>query len=54
MCPELKRAISPALKKRMQGKACFNFKSGPGPELIADLEHLIETAFDLWSERKWV
>ena len=24
-CPELLRGMSPALKKRMQGKACFNF-----------------------------
>ena len=26
-CPELVRDLSPALKKRMQGKSCFNFKS---------------------------
>jgi hypothetical protein len=25
MCPELVKTLSPALKKRMQGKACFNF-----------------------------
>ena len=25
MCPELVKTVSPALKKRMQGKACFNF-----------------------------
>ena len=24
-CPELLKGMSPALKKRMQGKACFNF-----------------------------
>ena len=24
-CPELLQGMSPALKKRMQGKACFNF-----------------------------
>jgi hypothetical protein len=26
MYPELLKELSPALKKRMQGKACFNFK----------------------------
>ncbi len=26
-CPELLARISPDLKKRMQGKSCFNFKS---------------------------
>ena len=26
MCPELNRTLSPALKKRKQGKTCFNFK----------------------------
>jgi hypothetical protein len=25
-CPELVKSISPELRKRMQGKACFNFK----------------------------
>ncbi|MDQ2950209.1 MAG: hypothetical protein M3Y27_30440 [Acidobacteriota bacterium] len=54
MCPELMKAISPALKKRMQGKTCFNFKSDPGPELIADLKQLTETSVNRWSERKWL
>src|SRR5207244_11114176 len=25
MCPDLVKTLSPALKRRMQGKACFNF-----------------------------
>ena len=25
-CPELLQSMSPELKKRMQGKSCFNFK----------------------------
>src|SRR5262249_42816868 len=33
MCPALTKSISPALKKRMQGKTCFNFKAQPEPEL---------------------
>src|SRR5437016_10954172 len=31
MCPTLPSTISPALKKRMQGKTCFNFKADPDP-----------------------
>jgi hypothetical protein len=27
MCPELVADLSPALRKQMQGKGCFNFKS---------------------------
>jgi len=54
MCPELTTGISPALKKRMQGKACFNFKAGPEPELIAELKQLTEGAILRWSEKKWV
>lgn len=37
--PSLKAGLSPALKKRMQGKTCFNFKA-PDAELIAELEAL--------------
>jgi hypothetical protein len=54
MCPELTKSISPALKKRMQGKACFNFKSDPEPELIADLQRLTAAGFKLWGEKKWL
>lgn len=54
MCPELTKSISPALKKRMQGKACFNFKNDPEPELIADLQRLTAAAFKLWGEKKWL
>ena len=27
LCPELARELSPVLRKRLQGKACFNFKT---------------------------
>jgi hypothetical protein len=54
MCPELTKSISPALKKRMQGKACFNFKSDPEPELVADLKRLTAAGFNLWREKKWL
>ncbi|MGA9627983.1 MAG: hypothetical protein WBL65_04990 [Bryobacteraceae bacterium] len=54
MCPALAKSISPALKKRMQGKTCFNFKTEPEPELIAALARLTEAAFQQWREQKWV
>ena len=36
MYPELLKDVSPELKKRMQGKSCFNFKKVE-PELFAEL-----------------
>jgi len=39
MYPELLRDISPELKKRMQGKSCFNFKKVE-PELFRELTEL--------------
>lgn len=39
MYPELLQAISPELKKRMQGKSCFNFKKVE-PDLFRELEEL--------------
>jgi hypothetical protein len=54
MSPPLIKSISPALKKRMQGKTCFNFKTEPEPELIASLTRLTEAGFKEWSEKKWV
>ena len=54
MCPELMTGISPALKKRMQGKACFNFKTDPEPELIADLKRLTDAGFKQWVRKKWL
>ena len=43
--PGLLRNISPALKKRMQGKSCFNFAS-LDDELFAELSELTRVAFD--------
>jgi hypothetical protein len=54
MCPEMQKRITPALKKRMQGKACFNFKTQPEPELLADLKRLTADAIKLWGEKKWL
>jgi hypothetical protein len=54
MCPTLTKAISPALKKRMQGKACFNFKNDPEPEQIAALRQLTAAGVKMWAEKKWL
>jgi hypothetical protein len=42
MYPELLQDISPELKKRMQGKSCFNFKKVE-PALFAELAILTRT-----------
>ena len=54
MCPFLTSQISPALKQRMQGKSCFNFKKIPHPDLIAGLEQLTEAGLKLWAEKNWI
>jgi hypothetical protein len=48
MSPTLEKQISPALKKRMQGKTCFNFKTVPDANLIADLKKVTELAAKAW------
>jgi hypothetical protein len=44
MDPSLKDGLSPALRKRMQGKACFNFTTVE-PALVKELEKLTKRAF---------
>jgi hypothetical protein len=44
MNPELQKKISPELKARMQGKACFNFKR-PDPALFKELAALTEAGY---------
>ena len=44
MFPELLEEISPELRKKMQGKSCFNFKK-PDAELFAQLRMLTERGF---------
>ena len=39
--PDMLDTISPDLKKRMQGKSCFNFKK-PDPPLFEELSNLID------------
>ena len=54
MSPKLKGLISPELKKRMQGKSCFNFKTVPPPETVAELRRLTEAALVEWARLEWL
>ena len=45
MNPKLQEAVSPELRKRMQGKSCFNFTS-VDPGHIAELKKLTKAGFD--------
>lgn len=51
--PEMLKHISPALKKRMQGKSCFNFTTIDGP-LLAELAALTETCFKKFENAKMI
>ena len=54
MNQSLSGTISPALRKRMQGKACFNFKTVPDAELLTELERLTDAGFQSFKQQKWV
>jgi hypothetical protein len=54
MCPELIKLITPGLKKRMQGKSCFNFKTAPEADQLADLKQLTAASVEQWKDRKWL
>ncbi len=46
--------ISPELEKRMHGKSCFNFKTDPAPELVAELKQLTKAGLKQWDANKWI
>jgi len=48
--PVMNALVSPALKKRMQGKTCFNFKS-VDKDLFAELKTLTQAGVDSYRER---
>lgn len=49
--PAMNAQVSPALKKRMQGKTCFNFKS-VDKELFAELKSLTQAGVDSYRKRE--
>jgi hypothetical protein len=48
-CPELVAKLSPALRKRMQGKSCFNF-AAVDEALFAELERVTAETWRLWGK----
>lgn len=54
MNPALQETVSPELKKRMQGKACFNFKKEPEPALLKELAALTKAAIKDSKAKKWI
>lgn len=52
MYPELLKGISPELKRRMQGKSCFNFKKVE-PALFAELAELTRNGFEFFMKREF-
>jgi hypothetical protein len=50
--PEMRKALSPALKKRMQGKACFNF-TAPDAALFKELEPLVKKGAEFFRTADW-
>jgi hypothetical protein len=51
-CPEITVKISPDLKKRMQGKSCFNFKT-PDEKLFNELRKLTKAGFARFTSKKF-
>jgi hypothetical protein len=51
--PELLTGLSPELKKRMQGKSCFNF-SAVDQGLFKELAALTRQGFDQYRREKWL
>ena len=49
MFPDLLKGISPELKKRMQGKTCWNFKK-PEEPLFDELGELVDASFRRFAE----
>jgi len=50
--PELLKDISPELKRHMQGKSCFNFKSVE-PELFKELAALTRKGYDRFQKEEF-
>lgn len=51
MYPDLLKDISPALKKQMQGKSCFNFKKVE-PDLFRELDALTKKSYERFQKEE--
>ncbi len=52
-CPDLLQSMSPKLKKRMQGKSCFNFKE-VDEKLFNELARLTKAGAAQFSDGKFI
>ena len=52
-CPDLLQSMSPELKKRMQGKSCFNFKE-VDEKLFQELARLTKAGAAKFSDGKFI
>ena len=50
--PDLLRGMAPALRKRMQGKACFNF-TAVDPALMKELGRLTKLGFERFAKLRF-
>jgi hypothetical protein len=53
VCPEMGKMVSASLKKRMQGKSCFNFRA-PDRSLLAELSELTKAGVEKYSAKNWL
>jgi hypothetical protein len=51
--PELMKGMSPELKKRMQGKSCFNFKA-VDEKLFKELAKLTKVGAGRFNDQKFI
>jgi hypothetical protein len=51
--PALHKGMSPALKRRMQGVACFNFTKVDN-DLFEELRQVTKQAYAEWRKTGWV
>jgi hypothetical protein len=51
--PQVRDGMSPALMKRMQGKACFNFTE-VDPALFKELKQVTKRSYQFWRTLGWV
>jgi hypothetical protein len=52
-CPDLLKDLSPELKKRMQGKSCFNFNR-VDDQLFRELKKLTRSGFDKFNDAEFL
>ena len=52
-CPQVARAISTGLKRRMHGKSCFNF-TAVDPVLFGEVARITEEGFRAYEAQGWL